>query len=411
MRAALEGLDAATVADLARRATGRAGLRTRRWTVTPVAGGASGAPIYRVGGVGRAGRGRVPWSVVVKRRRPGPDADPADLGWKRAALAYGAGLLPRAADGGGLVAAELYAAADRPDGSVWLWMEDLAPCVAWDAWPPERYGLAARHLAAFSARSLSGGPLSGHAWLSRAGFLPFWLEQVLGRWTLATIPEAGWDHPLGWFTLTADLVTGLLQTAAVWDQPLVRAVYPAPVAARLLRLWTDRARLLEGLARVPRALAHGDAHPWNLFGRVAADGREQTVAIDWDAVGLSALGEDAGHLFAAALLLSSGAPEVVARLHDAIWGGYLAGLRAAGWRGPERAVRYAFAAHAALFTCLPTAGMVPAALSPELRGTRYRQGAESFFRAPLEALAAPCAAAGYRLLELADEAGELLGAL
>jgi hypothetical protein len=144
---------------------------------------------------------------------------------------------------------------------------------------------------------------------------------------------------------------------------------------------------------------------------VAADGREQTVAIDWDSVGLSALGEDAGHLFALALVLSSGAPDAVARLHDAIWGGYLAGLRAAGWRGDERAVRYAFAANAALFAALPVAGAVPAALSPELRGTRYRHGVEALFRAPLEALAAPWAAAGYRLLDLADEARDLLGAL
>src|SRR5262245_4217084 len=118
MRAALKALEAATAAALARLATGAAGRRAGRCPHAAVAGGRSGARICRVGGVGRAGRGRVPWSVVVKRRRPGPDADPADLGWKRAALAYGAGLLPRAAVGGGLVAAELYAAADRPDGSV-----------------------------------------------------------------------------------------------------------------------------------------------------------------------------------------------------------------------------------------------------------------------------------------------------
>src|SRR5436190_8699976 len=91
--------------------------------------------------------------------------------WRREALAYQSGLLDSL---DGVRAARLLDVVERPDGSVELWLEDLAasgtPATEWSI---DRLALAARHL----GRMQGGGALAAHRWLSHG-----WLQEyVEGR--------------------------------------------------------------------------------------------------------------------------------------------------------------------------------------------------------------------------------------
>jgi Phosphotransferase enzyme family len=243
--------------------------------------------------------------------------------WRREAEAYASGLLGTLA--GGLRAPDCALVADRPDGSVALWLEDLDGAPA-SAWPLDRYRLAARHLGAAQGEFAAGRPLPADAWLSRA-WLPAYLRQRDGDMPLLEDPGA-WRHP----------------ALASWERR------PAPAA--LVALRADQARFLHVLDRLPPTLAHLDLHPANMF----EGGGGTTAVIDWAFVGVGALGEDAGNLVPDAVLDFHVPPDRIDDLHAAAVDGYEEGLRSAGWAGPSALVRLALAAAmAAKFAWIPPA--------------------------------------------------------
>ncbi|HEV2121479.1 MAG TPA: hypothetical protein VGW38_01730, partial [Chloroflexota bacterium] len=100
-------------------------------------GGGTGG-VYRVAGTATDHGQIVTWSVVLKVLRPpaghrivGMTAAPAgwatDPGhysyWPREALAYRSGLLESLP--GNIGAPRCFGVEDRPDGAIWLWLEDL----------------------------------------------------------------------------------------------------------------------------------------------------------------------------------------------------------------------------------------------------------------------------------------------
>jgi hypothetical protein len=221
--------------------------------------------------------------------------------WRREALAYGSGLLASLA--GGLRAPVCRLVAERPDGSVALWLEDLDGPPA-PAWSLDRYRLAARHLGRAQGEFVAGGrALPTDPWLSRH-WLRDYLEQRDGDRALLGDPGlAAWRHPLlaGWFP------------------------DPAATAAGLVRMRADQDALLALLDGLPATLCHLDLHPANLFAVGGA-----TVAIDWAFVGLGAMGEDAGNLVPDAVFDFHVPPARLDALHDAVASGYRAGLADAG---------------------------------------------------------------------------------
>jgi Phosphotransferase enzyme family len=231
--------------------------------------------------------------------------------WRREAEAYRSGLLGGL--GGGLRAPRCDLVADRGDGSVALWLEDLRgdPAVSWSL---DRYHRAARHLGRAQGEFIAERRLPGEPWLSRR-WLRSYLDQPLRRLTVPTDREL-WRHPLlaGWF--------------------------PAPPTAALETMRADRVRFLTVLDRMPTTLCHHDFHPANLFD----GGHGTTAAIDWSFVGIGALGEDAGNLVPDAVLDFHVDPEDLDALYEAVAGGYAAGLRDAGWSGSNASVRLAMSA-------------------------------------------------------------------
>jgi hypothetical protein len=231
--------------------------------------------------------------------------------WRREAEAYRSGLLAEL--GGGLRAARCDVVADRGDGSIALWLEDLRGDPA-SSWSLDRYHMAARHLGQAQGAYIAGRPLPDEAWLSRR-----WLRSYL-------------DQPLRRLTVPAD--------PALWRHPLLVDRFPEPPIAALQAMRADRGRFLAVLDRLPNTLCHLDFHPANLFD----GGHGTTAAIDWSFVGIGALGEDAGNLVPDAVLDFHVGPEDLSALHETVVDGYAAGLGDAGWSGSGATVRLAMSA-------------------------------------------------------------------
>jgi hypothetical protein len=231
--------------------------------------------------------------------------------WRREVLAYETGLLESLT--GGLRVPSCPLIASRADGSVALWLEDLRSRPA-TTWPVSRYHAAARHFGHMQGAFLSGRALPDHDWLSRD-----WLRSYL---------------------LQRDGDIELLDHAELWAHPRLASWFPEPPIEQLQAMRRDQPRFLAALDALPRTLCHLDLHPANLFG----DDEDSTTAIDWSFVGIGAIGEDAGNLVPDAVLDFHLGPAHLPDLYETVAGGYAAGLRDAGWQGPDSAVRLGMAA-------------------------------------------------------------------
>jgi hypothetical protein len=238
--------------------------------------------------------------------------------WRREAAAYESGLLGSlgsgvsGAPGGRLRAPDCYLVAERHDGSVALWIEDLRGAPG-PAWPIPRYGLAARQLGRVQGTFAAGRSLPDDPWLSRG-----WLRAYLAQ---------------------RDRDLALVGDPSAWRHPLVAAWFPDPPVDELAALRRGQQRFLRVLDGLPPTLSHLDLHPANMF-----DVEGDTAVVDWAFVGVGAVGEDAGNLVPDAVLDFHVPPDRLDELHAAVADGYAAGLRDAGCDAPRSLVRLAMAA-------------------------------------------------------------------
>jgi hypothetical protein len=235
--------------------------------------------------------------------------DPAHWNyWRREVLAYTTGLAPTAYVDAGIISPNVWEVADREDGLVELWLEDVDGTEGFD-WPVARIARFAHELGV--AQASWAGRLPASDWLSRR-----WLAQYLaeGPSRSVDVPDDYWDHP----------------RVAGW---------PSEVRQELRRLWVDRTRVLAVAEAAERTLCHLDVWPANLI-----DSQGRSVLLDWSFVGEGAVGEDVANLildsFTDGLMDAALLPE----LADAAVTGYVDGLRCGGWSGSEDGVRTAIAA-------------------------------------------------------------------
>lgn len=322
-QAKLQAVDASLLTPLVQQVLDDPLAEVMDWQQRPLLGGRETEESGVLGCIRFSGHARlldkvVPWTLVLKAFSPPPrDANNQQTAsafyWKREALVYQSGLLNELR--GGLVAPRFYAVVEYPDEEVWVWMEYIVE--ESKQWSLERFGLAARHLGQFNGNSLVQGPLPTYPWLSNH-LIQEWLRMTeLGEMELLRLAQ----HSRSWVTPRS--------------------------AERMLRLYDQRERLLAVLDQLPQVLCHHDAHRRNLMARRTAAGEEQTVAIDWAAVGRAAIGEEI------AILVTSTLPEIPAvdapQLEDLVSAGYLAGLREAGWQGDDTVTRLGYALALALF--------------------------------------------------------------
>jgi hypothetical protein len=326
----------------------------------------------------------MPWSLVLKVFAPPPgyaNDDPTAWNyWKREALAYKSGMVAHLDGGlldgglldGGLAAPRCFAIVEYPDEETWVWMEYIAE--ESKTWPLERYQLAARHLGHFNGAYLVGRPLPDYPWLNQRHSFQ-WLQMgIPGLQDLPRLSQSQWT----WLTEES--------------------------TQRTLRLYAECDRLVEGLEKLPTCLCHHDSFRRNMLARHMAQGEEETVLIDWSAVGPGSIGEDLAKLVVISVLLYEAPLQEIVRLDRLAFAGYLAGLRDVGWQGDEALVRFGYTTSAVLYAALGLTGRIALYVENE-EGRSFLAQMNGY---PFEVLQSHWRGLQDFLLDLGDEALKLL---
>ena len=120
------------------------------------------------------------------------------------------------------------------------------------------------------------------------------------------------------------------------------------------------------MERVPQTLCHHDVWRNNLFACTSTAGLQQTVAIDWELIGVGAAGEDAGNLLFVSLLNMdqemADAPALAAAMQQA----YVEGLHDHGWWDDTEPISFAF--RAAALRCIFSTITWPVAIVQDQTG-------------------------------------------
>lgn len=140
------------------------------WTCTHLTGGAGEClGVWRLAGNVLIDNTLLPWSLILKGwAAPEPSIIASAWNWPHREMEmYRSGLLADLSED--IRAPACYDEIERPDGSVWLWLEDLTDD-ADDPWPLDRYARVARRLGQFNGayladRPLPQGPRVSQGWL------------------------------------------------------------------------------------------------------------------------------------------------------------------------------------------------------------------------------------------------------
>ena len=322
LEARVQAVDAATLTPIALKALGRTSGKLPAWSISPIrppVGNWGSSVIYRFSGDVQDGDETVPWSLVLKVSSIAIGAvgvaSKEAKGWREAAL-YRSALIDEIPPG--FRPPRCYLLDERSDESgqseVWFWLEDLGPDLN------RTFDLADHRQVAHGLGLLNGtfidpSALAHAPWLSRGNVRTYV------------------DHAEPYFHA---LFVGQ-------PNPLMQRAFPAASVESLSGLWQSRQAHLETLDRLPQTLCHGDTQGTNVYLLPDAIGHLETVAIDWEAVGLGPVGLDAAQLLCGSLFQTEEQP---ADLAHTIYAGYLSGIQAAGWMGDPRHVRLGYTASA-----------------------------------------------------------------
>ncbi|MBZ0298042.1 MAG: aminoglycoside phosphotransferase family protein [Anaerolineae bacterium] len=303
MEQSLQTIDEHVLPSLVRQALADPKAEIATWEIETIYGGWGGAvggtALYRI--TGRTEQGK-PWSLVLKilYERLG-EAETSPYYWRREYEIYRSGLLDQLPECE-LTPPTIYHCVEFAD-SCWIWMEAIP--AAEQAWTLDDYRTVARRLGQFSAAYLTGHPIPDYPWLA-------------ANWHCRITP------PLA---ETFDRLDEYLQ------HPLVQRTLPLDEKETILEIWQQFERYCAGLADLPQTLCHYDAFQRNMFHRP-----DHTILIDWALAGLGAIGEDIVPMVA--LPPYFGMPVSQAEsLDQAVFAGYVDGLRDAGWQGDAQLAR------------------------------------------------------------------------
>lgn len=334
---------------------GHDGASITDWTCHRLTGGGGeGLGVWRVAGRAMRDDSLQPWSLILKGwTAPGPST--AASAWNysdREMEMHRSGLLDDLP--GGIRVARCYGHTEHPDGSVWLWFEDITDDTK-GRWPLDCYAIAARHLGQFNGAYLAERPLPVNPCLSHG-----WLR--------------GWVEAAG---------PALAKLAKVSSHPLVRQVYPAHVSEVYTRLWAGRHTQYAMLDQLPQAFCHLDAFRRNLFLRQRRDGIDELVLIDWAFAGVAGVGEEVAPLVAGSVCFMEWPVEDARQLEAVVLDSYIEGLRDAGWRGDRELVGTGYAVAAGLRYGVGGVRI----LLPLLLDEQLHPSAEQLFGSPMTEIA------------------------
>lgn len=333
-------------------------------------GGGEGLGVWRVAGHARRDDVSHPWSLILKGSAPPPSGTlPSAWNWPdREMEMYRSDLLRDLP--GGIRSLAWYGETRLPDGSAWLWLEDVTDDMD-DPWPLDWYARVARRLGQFNGTYLANRPLPADPCLSR-------------RWLRGWVEAAG---------------PAVAELANVADHPLIRQVYPSHVIAAYTRLWATRHTRYALLDQLPQTFCHLDAFRRNLFLRRGPNGEEATVLIDWAFAGLAGVGEDLAPLVAGTVSFM-GVPVDVARQLEALaLESYTEGLRDTGWLGDPELVRRGYETAAAMRYGVGVVRLLPSLLLDE----RLHPVLEQLFGSPMSKIVMHLAAVNDWLADLVPD--------
>jgi hypothetical protein len=325
----LDSLNAADLEPLVAAALGAQAVKLVAWTTAPMGGGSADyfeglLGVHRVTGTVHVDNQEVPFSLVAKGANPtnypGASEPSGREYWKREALLYQSGLLDHLL--GTLTAPHCLAVVERTAEECWMWFEEIRDSAG--QWNLETYGLAARHLGQFNGAYLCGQPLPEASWLTNS--------RMCEELAHVQIKEVTTDF-----------------AGSAVGQRLIQLCQ----LDRVDKLLSYRQPLLRAAERLPLCFTHQDAFRRNLFIRKSAEGREETVAIDWAYAGVGRIGEDAGFLTRISLAWLEVPASERQAFSQAVWEGYLAGLHDAGWQGNVDLARFGYALTIAMGIQLP----------------------------------------------------------
>lgn len=208
--------------------------------------------------------------------------------------------------------AAYYGLTELTDNLVILWVEDLSHLPD-PPWEDDVFATVARHMGHFN-----------------------------GTWLLNPPEHQSWFHEDGYRERFAGWGKRRLGMQKNQGDKYVRLVATEDVIGGYKWLSGNFGRILDYLKTVECPLSHIDAQPKNLFPGVAADGKPETIAIDWATVGYAALGMDAANLLGSSLTWLEIDIERAKRLEPLIFENYLDGLADVGWRGDRDLVRLGY---------------------------------------------------------------------
>ena len=335
--------------------------------------------LHRFKGIAKAGGEQRPWSIVLKAvHAPVNETDPTHWNYhRREILAYEEGLLNNLP--GGISAPRCLGVNKYSDGVCWLWLEDIKSPSSSD-WTVAEYGKAARHLGQFNGAYLTGHTLPDFPWLSQ-----IWMR--------------GW---LSYYEGDCRKVLELIRDEHFLEQPLLRSAFPCSITDEVMRLWASHSALLTSLDQLPRTFCHLDAYRPNLFIHRDAQGSSQTLAIDWVFTGIASVGEEIANLLTASLIWFEYDAVEAKSLDEAIFSGYLNGLRDTGWQGDSQFARLGYTA-----ACALRWGVVGLWWMQDMSDPINRAELETHWNRPLREMVSQWARTTYYILDLAGEAYRL----
>ena len=236
--------------------------------------------------------------------------------WRREVYAYDTDFAELVYRDAGIRAPELEFLNIRKDGSIELWLEDVAGPSGFE-FPVSRLGRFGYELGVAQARWVGCVPSAEELpWLSRG-----WLRQYLGQGPGNNVWIRDED----------------------WDDPVARA-WPDEVRTRLRGLWDWRMTALERVEDLPRTVCHLDCWPANLI----EDSTGASVLLDWAFVGEGAVGEDPANLIIDSVTDGLLDVALLPEIAEAVTAGYISGLADGGHRASADEVRRAIATCAAV---------------------------------------------------------------
>jgi hypothetical protein len=237
--------------------------------------------------------------------------------WRTEALAYRSDLGDRLPVG--LTMPRAVGVFDVDELSNAVWLEEV-PVVAGE-WDLARYSQAARLLGrhATSARVMELLGSVGHTATIR-GYHD-------GRLSMQVLP--------------------VLRDEGVWQHPLVAGAFDDDLRARLLEAAERSAEYADELSRMTIVASHGDACPNNLLLRADSEG---FVLIDYQFWGPGPIGFDLSQLLVGDVQVGRRTSDDLVEVDDAIFAGYMAGLRDEECWIPDDVVRRAHALQLLTFT-------------------------------------------------------------